>query len=772
MADINDALQSFIDGSAAASESARRMSDAINRGLPTWQQSERHLVNWNSSVNDAAQSTRGMGRAAADASSGAKKLEKSMSQAGQKVMGVYGKLEGAMGQSGAGGLKSLIDGFGNALTGLTSSLPGMAGTIAGGITAAITGAISLAFGFVTEISDTNKKLMEEGVLFTKDLKNSMGEFKGALSGTGIDEFNELVTGAGLSAKTLMSVIAESSDSLRLLSGGTQGGVRQVVKSFKLLNDQTKEDLYALGYAPEQIMSAMADFGAAAKIAGRDLNTEQLGKSTAEYLKTQRELTALTGTSVKDAKAKQEAQKADLAFRQFLKEAGPNAAKISQLVANVPESMQPLVKTFLTGGNVIGEQMNLIKSQLGPEFENIMRDLGERSRSGADLTEQFIVDQFGSATTAAANSLDQFGETYGSGFLTTLQQTGSAFGQLVTDLGPILDYTSKVRENFKSGAGDVEGLLKGQGQLSQTIPKIEESALAISSVLYTLGATMTIALAPALQGLSDVATSGSNYVQQGLSSFGGTIGEVQKILQNAELTPEDRQKKLDEVLGKSLGGMFGGEGGGMYSNLIENLKNAIISSLETGFDRVLAKIIPFYTTTEEVKQSAEDALKKLGDVSIVEPGKVVGGGKGPTRYATSKDADKQRAFDALQNLSDQELKSLGWERIDGGLLGTDTFKKLPSQAFGDAWSPRAGGQIVRIAEAGLPEATVPLARVGGDMGVKVTGDLVDNSRTMPAMLDAINNLNQQVTSLRSLTMEQNRIMDRQLSATKTGVILSS
>lgn len=111
--------------------------------------------------------------------------------------------------------------------------------------------------------------------------------------------------------------------------------------------------------------------------------------------------------------------------------------------------------------------------------------------------------------------------------------------------------------------------------------------------------------------------------------------------------------------------------------------------------------------------------------------------------------------------------LGPGKMDGWLS-----KWIMGQAHGDAWSPKSGGRIVRIAEAGFHEATVPLARVGGDMGVKVTGDLIDGSRTMPALLQAVSELNQQVASLRSMTLEQNRIMDRQLSTAKVGVMLSS
>jgi hypothetical protein len=109
-------------------------------------------------------------------------------------------------------------------------------------------------------------------------------------------------------------LVENGNILRALSGGGPSGIKLVAGAFRSFTTETKAQLYAMGFTTEEIVGAMATYAEMAQRAGKDLTTEELAAGSEAYLKNLRELNRLTGVSVKEQLANQEAMRSDLFLR--------------------------------------------------------------------------------------------------------------------------------------------------------------------------------------------------------------------------------------------------------------------------------------------------------------------------------------------------------------------------------------------------------------------------------------------------------------------------
>lgn len=684
------------------------------------------------------------------------KLNKFKTGLDQAKSGLASSFQNISDESGTGAkaLKGFVDGIGSAVSGLASSLPGMFGSVLGGLATAITGAISAAMGFVTQLSETNKTVAEAGLLF--------GDTLG--SGSGIDELNRMAISASLPMSALTEVVKSSNDSLRLMAGGSTSGLRAVTAGFaklKSANEGQLDGLYKLGYTTEEIIGGMADYGAAAKMAGKNLSTEELAEGTEKYLRAQRELTKLTGVEAKDAKAKAEALKSDIAYRRMLQEVGgDNAQTLEKMLSNVNESYQPLVKTLLTGGQITDQNMALLQQALGPEFVDTIRSIGEQARSGVTLDPQVVNDQFASALKKAGDNMDAYMQQYSAATLQTIMNKGGPFAGFLEMLGPIYKDITASREAAGNTTDNANAVANGAGQIARALPEVEKAALQLRSIMYTIGAGLMSLMAPAVEGLAKFTDEKGGQLQSAMGGFTNTINEVQNILakpidplgeRGGFKTEQERTDALNKALGSMSGLLDTSGGGGLYQSLFSGLTGILTKFTDDfmfKFDKLLGETVPFYTSADE---ELRDILEETKDIAS---GKTISGeavySETPTIGAGEFDvsggsvqtnAAETDLYSRLSKLNDAELAAVGFTR-DG-----NKFKKIPSpsdavpkpkNAMGGLYDYKPGGKIVTIAEAG-PEAIMPAKRgADGRLGLEVSGVMLDNSRLLQSLAESSKN----------------------------------
>ena len=681
-----------------------------------------------------------------------KKLEKFKNAAQQAKTSLTSSFQsiGEGSESGAKALKGFVDGIGNAVSGLAGALPGMIGNVLGGLATAITSAISAAFGFVEQLSSTNKAISEAGYLF-----GSTG------AGAGIDELNKMALEAGVPMSSLTEAVKLSNDSLRLFAGGPTTGLKSIVSGFKQLknaNEDQLDGLYKLGYTTEEIMAGMADFGAAAKMAGKNLDTKELAEGTAKYLRVQRELTKLTGVEAKDAKAKAEALKSDIAYRRMLQEVGgDNAKTLETMLSQVNESYQPLVKTLLTGGQVTDQNMALLEQALGKDFVDKVRGIGDEARAGVKLDPEVVTEEFKSALIRATDSVDAWMSQYSAATIQTIMNKGGPFAGFLEMLGPVYKDITASREAAGNTTDNANAVAEGTGQIAKALPEVEKAALTLRSIMYTLGASMMSLLAPAVEGLASFTDKNGSKFQESIAGFTTTVNEVQDTLaqpidpegKNGFKNETERMKKINELLGKTVGGFLEGDGqGGMYQRLFDTLGNtiekAITTGLSKGFDAVLNKFNPLASATPEEAKAA------VADTKALDVLKDAVAGKGARTSSTGQmfimNAEARNALDQYVKVvgaeAIKEIQKLGVDVKDAAgrpeffVKGKSTLPNYapPPKAMGDIIPPTPGGKIIKVAEAYEHEIVAPAKRgADGKLGLEVSGAMLDNSRLLQSLV---------------------------------------
>lgn len=717
-------LERLMGNAGAGADALARLTSSIQSGLPNW--------------NAANGSVRGFGLGVQEAE---KKVKSAFDRFKSGLGSAYNEIKngfksvGAESESGAKSIKNITDSLGSAIGGFASQF-GMIGGVIGGAATAITGMTGVALGFIDELSSTNKSLAENGILLGKTFADG---------GAGIDEFDAIIRDTQLSASILNKTIEQSSTSLRLFSGGATNGIRTITQGFKKLreaNDGQLDSLYKLGYSTEDIMSGMADFGAAARIAGQNLKMDELVDGTTKYLTLQRDLTKLTGTQVKDAKANAEALKTDIAYRRMLQEVGgKNAATLESILSNTNESLKPLVKTLLSGGQITTQQMALLEQALGPEFVNKIRGVGDQMRSGLELDPNAVLNEYKSGMKAALDSANEYIKNYSAAELQTFLNAGGPFGEFLSSFGPVVNDLDTFSESAKSAKDNASAVADSAGKIATALPAVEKASIALRSALYTVGSTLTATFAPLIGGMAGMIEGGAAKLQEGMQTYTKGINEAANILQepvgraNSKFQTEaERSAAYAKKLGDTMSSF--GEGN-MFEGLFKNLGDTISSAISDGFSEAWKEVNPLVNSRRETEEyiKTDDFAEVMKKLSNVEPGEYVGNEL--SAY------DIQYLTDYLGYLDEAtrkaKMKEFKLEEKENTLFGFGTgvkelYKAPEPKAFGDIMDPKPGGHVVRVAEAGSPEIIAPASRGSdGKLGLEVSGVMLDNSRVLQNLL---------------------------------------
>ena len=495
---------------------------------------------------------------------------------------------------------------------------------------------------------------------------------------------------------------------------------------------------------------MADFGAAAKLAGKDLNAEQLAEGTTKYLKVQRELTRLTGVDLKTAKAKQAALQTDLAYQKMLKEVGADNAKaLEELLSHTNESLQPLVKTLLTGGAVTDQQMALLQDALGSDFVEKIRSIGDEAREGIKLDPKIITEQFAQAQTEALKHVDDYIKDISAASIQTILNKGGPYADFLSALGPVRTDLLGISSAAQATDDPVQRVATGMGSVATALPEVEKASIALRAALFSIGTLLTTVMAPMLTGLAGMVSGGAGKLQESLAKSAEGINRAVAIQTTGNVgagpqfdyaTEEEKAQAVAKAISDTMGSVVSNDS--MFKPMFTELGTVIKEAISGGFRDATDELLAGFGI-ETNRRKISNAQGLTSNLNI-QPGTTL---SMPDNYSRYNPIDQNsELYKNLHEYKDypEELKKRGYEAIvthpwwNLGAANYD-FRKLPDSAqapgnaFGNIINPTPGGQVIRVAEAGMPEIVAPASRgPGGKLGLEVSGAQLDNSRLLQTL----------------------------------------
>jgi hypothetical protein len=296
------------------------------------------------------------------------RAEKSQGKVADGLNAMYSSVTGAasgLARMGAetSSLSDVVSGFGDAvgdtIQGLGSALGPIGATVGKGLgvaTTAFTGAVAFAVGALEEFSVYNKSVLDAGL---------------GMAG-GFESIATAANAAGIPIGKFTQALVSNTDVLRSLAGGGPGGIKLVAGAFRSFNAETKNQLYAMGFTTEEIISSMANYADTARRAGKNLTTEELAAGSQDYLKNLRELNRLTGVSVKEQLANLEVQRSDLFIRNQLLSLDENQrVAASSFIAALDPAEKVFTDFIMSGASTNDASAQLVSMM--PMYANVLRE---------------------------------------------------------------------------------------------------------------------------------------------------------------------------------------------------------------------------------------------------------------------------------------------------------------------------------------------------------------------------------------------------------------
>jgi len=426
---------------------------------------------------------------------------------------------------------------GDALAGVGTFVSDGLGRLLKTVSTVVVGLAALAVRMIESYVQINKDIINSGIMFSK----------------GFEDVSALVGQADVPLNEFMSAVIANTDSLRLMSGGQASGMRSVAAAFEVFEDGALANLYSMGFTTEEVVASMVNYSLQADQAGKMLTPKQLGVETAKYMKNLRELSILTGTSVKEAQAQIVANRANLFIQNSLAGLAPEVrSAVESAIASLPKAYSAAADYVATGQSVT-EEGNLLVNSLSTTmgiYRQGIEKIKDGTLAGADFESWTAAQQrlksdaikseiinaqrtFGAAAASAYGSMGAFNEMLG--IATNQAATGlMAAEQLLTE--------------------GVEGNATGMGAV---LGNFEQTVNELQSLIQETFMKRLIDLAPAI-----------NTFINGVNKTGGALDTL--------------RDEFEKLLG------------GDYTSIIEMLdkiSDAIGDGLVKGFDRVMAMINP-------------------------------------------------------------------------------------------------------------------------------------------------------------------------------------
>ena len=339
---------------------------------------------------------------------------------------------------------TMIDAVGDVIKGFPVIGEAVAGLTTGLASAALqigSAATGFVIGQLEGLRSTQRALYDSGVYFTR----------------GIDDAAELAGEAGTTIGAMSKAAQDAKESLRLFDGGAAVGARKVTLAFGKLGTAGQELLYSYGYTQEEILAGIADFGASAAMAGKDLTIDELAAASTEYLTNLKDLERLSGKSVKEQEAAIEANRRNIAFQEYLKTLNPQVAKgVENFIASLSPAEAEIAKARMMGYQLTEPKLLYIQNNV-PGMVSAFDSLKQAAEDGT-LNVNTMDTMFGELRAKSKAGIDSFIESFAgadpkqrAGYLGQLMQSQGMMTDILTDLGEMRIEADKTSKAFKDSS---------------------------------------------------------------------------------------------------------------------------------------------------------------------------------------------------------------------------------------------------------------------------------------------------------------------------------
>lgn len=526
--DIPDIGPVRVSGDFATESAINNLANAIRNSSSRY---NNDLDDFNNNLNEAENNLEDF----ADASeSSAKKLKTfniSITNGLNKISSAFGNFGNE-----SLNLSSMLQNTGSSLGNAIGKIPIFGGLLESAILL-FTGATAGFAGFAEGLTDINKNMFDSGLAF----------------GKGLDEFANSAFAAKLPIRAFSEAILANSDQLRLLAGGAPGGIRRVSQAFGMFDKETRQQLFQMGYTTEEIVGAMIDYSEDASRLGKALSIQELSQGSLGYLKNLKELSRITGLSVKEQSQIIREQQANYDIQSSL--AGIQNKEVQEATAQTIANLQGMgfsaetISMLMKG--IVPNTEDYIAAQLaglGPTVDGLgklLQNSANNAIPSKEVLNNELTNIFGSLSKEQlARAQQMFKQVPGLEFGTTLQQ-------LIISL-------TKAKEATDAGRDPLNQLAIENDGLTATIGNLQTTMLNLSSSIQSFLLPFISSAGGPLKFILDEANAAS----EGLRKLGKDIAIV--------FDPNETEKEKKSAINRMLE---------VGSNLLSRLKEYIVESLK-------------------------------------------------------------------------------------------------------------------------------------------------------------------------------------------------
>lgn len=322
---------------------------------------------------------------------------------------------------------------------------------------------------------------------------------GATFGTGVEGMAKMAHSAGVDMQTLGSILKSNAENIAALGDGLSVGSAAATKFARNMGE-TNPKLEAMYGGLEGLTGAIVDFKAEYMRSGfSKAQIDKLSEKTiGDYLRTQKELTELTGQSV-DAQKKEAAARAQvLAFQQKLADIGPEAAaninaSLNMIGSSLGAPIQKVVmEMFNTNGKVMNEEnqktYSIFRGQIDALYANLTESQGKSAEENVkaqaaiiqQLTPEMRETMLKNPFMRSLAEVSQAGA--GGDYAKSVTEMGS---QMLIASGKVAGYNKTLDAITETRGKTDEATLQLINQFHQTLgANIEKDKIAIASFAQT------------------------------------------------------------------------------------------------------------------------------------------------------------------------------------------------------------------------------------------------------------------------------------------------
>jgi hypothetical protein len=382
---------------------------------------------------------------------------------------------------------------------------------------------------------------------------------GAVLAGGMTELRNRAADAGLDVEQFANAIKNSREDLSMMGLGLgEGAKRMGAVNKELRNSQFGTQLQKLGYSMEEQAQLTAQVMANNNAAGekRRLSDTEVARQTAEYGKSLKILSDITGEDAKKAmeKARMQAMEADL-MAQAMAEGGPEAVKKLQAqLATMPEALKKGYMEFVsTGGSAVADAATNVAITQNPKIMEQYRQQYNDLSNGA-VDQKRALENTGRYTEQTGKyALENMENTKQLGL--AARMTGDALTGGATNIANDLILSGrKIGDGAtKAARNATEGAAINTAPLDQAVADLEADA-------QRTKAALTKELTPAITQTAETFMSTAKSIKQTMDELGL------------------REKSTGEKVGNVLGGITGAVGGGTLGAELGGLAGGALGTL--------------------------------------------------------------------------------------------------------------------------------------------------------------------------------------------------